>query len=177
VVRTAALRRAAGLLEHRAGLPADEAANLIRFHQASERAAFQSLERFGATTDQVKREADLFFRGLEQLVPTSAPPSQRGAPRIYERTGLQGPMSVFGYDFLRHKLGAGAAAALRLPAFSGIRGDGGEYAYEVLNFVNGSRTVPEIRDAVSAVYGPIPTEVVAEYLEALAAVGAVRLRR
>ena len=84
-------------------------------------------------------------------------------------------MSVFGYDFLRHKLGAEAAGALRLPGFAGSRGDGAEYAYEVLNLVNGSRSVSEIRDAVSAVYGPIPAEIVAEYLEALAAVGAVRL--
>jgi hypothetical protein len=44
----------------------------------------------------------------------------------------------------------------------------GLYAYEILNFVNGKRTVGQIRDAVSAEYRPIPVELVADYLEALA---------
>jgi hypothetical protein len=40
------------------------------------------------------------------------------------------------------------------------------YAYEIVNFVNGKRSVGEIRDAVSAEYGPISVEIVADYLEA-----------
>jgi hypothetical protein len=42
------------------------------------------------------------------------------------------------------------------------------YAYETLNLVNGKRTVGEIRDAVSAEYGPIAIEPVVQYLSALA---------
>ena len=51
-----------------------------------------------------------------------------------------------------------------LPA---LRGSGGEYAYEVLNFVDGRRNGQEIRDAVAATYGAIPTDYVVEYLKAL----------
>jgi len=40
------------------------------------------------------------------------------------------------------------------------------YAYEIVNFVDGRRTVGEIRDAVSAEYGPLPVELVNDYLEA-----------
>jgi hypothetical protein len=40
--------------------------------------------------------------------------------------------------------------------------------------VNGRRTVQEIRDAVSAVYGPIPLDLVAEYLAALEQIEVVR---
>ncbi len=51
--------------------------------------------------------------------------------------------------------------------FQGLRGSGAEYAYEVLNLVNGERTAQEIRDFVSATYGPVPLEFVVEYLRAL----------
>jgi len=42
------------------------------------------------------------------------------------------------------------------------------YAYEIVNLVNGSRTLGEIRDVVSAEYGPLPLNMVADYLEACA---------
>jgi hypothetical protein len=46
--------------------------------------------------------------------------------------------------------------------------DQGElYAYEIVNFVDGKRSVGEIRDAVAAEFGPIPLDVVADYLKAL----------
>ena len=43
---------------------------------------------------------------------------------------------------------------------------GSIYAYEIVNFVDGKKTVAEIRDAVSAEFGPIPFEVVSDYLRA-----------
>jgi len=46
-------------------------------------------------------------------------------------------------------------------------GGGEEYAYEVLNFADGKRNAQSIRDAVSAEYGPVPLEMVVEYLRAL----------
>ena len=39
--------------------------------------------------------------------------------------------------------------------------------YEIVNFIDGKRTVSEIRHAVSAEYDPIPTPVVARYIEDL----------
>jgi hypothetical protein len=48
------------------------------------------------------------------------------------------------------------------------------YAYEIVNFVNGKRTVGEIRDAVSAEYGPLPVNLVADYLDACVAAGVMR---
>jgi len=47
----------------------------------------------------------------------------------------------------------------------------GSVAFEVVNFVDGRRTVSEIRDAVSAEFDPIPVDAVARYLDDLAAVG------
>jgi hypothetical protein len=42
------------------------------------------------------------------------------------------------------------------------------YAYEIVNFIDGKRTVGEIRDAVSAEYGPVSLDLVADYLSACA---------
>ena len=51
--------------------------------------------------------------------------------------------------------------------FQGLRGTGDEYAYEALNLVDGKRTAQEIGDAVSAIYGPVPLDLILEYLQAL----------
>ncbi len=48
------------------------------------------------------------------------------------------------------------------------------YAYEIVNFIDGKRSVGEIRDAVSAEYGPLPVDVVDDYLEACKEAGVVQ---
>jgi aminopeptidase YwaD len=94
---------------------------------------------------------------------------------VYRRNpAIRGPMSAFGYDYFSDHYGAARSATIRLLGFEGARGEGGDYAYEVLNFVDGKRTVTEIRDAVSAIYGPIPVDVVAEYLAALLSIEVVQ---
>ena len=40
------------------------------------------------------------------------------------------------------------------------------YAYEIVNFVDGKKSVADIRDAVSAELGPIPLGIVDDYLSA-----------
>jgi hypothetical protein len=82
-------------------------------------------------------------------------------------------MSAFGYDYFTDHYGEERAAKIRLFNFQGVRGSGGDYAYEVLNFADGRRTAREIRDAVSAVYGPVPLDVVVEYLRALESIKVV----
>jgi hypothetical protein len=48
------------------------------------------------------------------------------------------------------------------------------YVYEIVNFVDGKRTVGEIRDAVSAEYGPLPVHLVSDYLDACREAGVVQ---
>jgi hypothetical protein len=48
------------------------------------------------------------------------------------------------------------------------------YAYEIVNFVDGKRTVGEIRDAVSAEYGALGVEVVDDYLSACKEAGLIQ---
>lgn len=53
----------------------------------------------------------------------------------------------------------------------------GNYAFELVNFIDGERTVTEIRDALSAEYEPVPTEAVARFVEDMVEVGVAEWRR
>jgi aminopeptidase YwaD len=79
----------------------------------------------------------------------------------------RGPLVVFGYDYFAEHAKAAGIETPKLLSYEGLWGAGEEYAYEVLNFANGKRNAQEIRDAVSAEYGPVPLEMVVEYLKAL----------
>ena len=52
----------------------------------------------------------------------------------------------------------------------------GFMAFEVVNFIDGERTITEIRDAVSAEFGPVPTEDIARYVDDLVRVGVAEWR-
>jgi hypothetical protein len=168
IQRAAALRRAATLLERRAALAPEEAENATRFHLAYERALLASLSRFLVVPAGVRGEAEAFLAGLDRLLGAPGTPARTGGPVYRRNPEHPGTAGGFGYDWLVEFLGAPRARALRLPRHAGGRRGGDDYAYEALNLVDGRRTTLEIRDALSAIYGPVPLEVVEEYLEALA---------
>jgi len=89
------------------------------------------------------------------------------------KTEPKGPLAVFGYDYFAEHAKAAGVATPKLLSYEGLWGAGEEYAYEVLNFADGKRNAQEIRDAVSAEYGPVPLEMVVEYLKALEKIGIV----
>jgi aminopeptidase YwaD len=86
---------------------------------------------------------------------------------------VTGPLAVFGYDYFEDHAKAAGLATPRLLSYEGLWGSGEEYAYEVLNFADGKRNAEEIRDGVSAEYGPVPLELVVEHLKALEKIGVV----
>ncbi|MEJ0039586.1 MAG: DUF4910 domain-containing protein [Gammaproteobacteria bacterium] len=93
---------------------------------------------------------------------------------VYRRASApKGPLAVFGYDyFAEHAHDAGIEEP-RLLSFRGAWGGSDEYVYELLNFADGHRTAQQICDALSAEYGPVPLDVVVEYLLALKQLGIV----
>ncbi len=93
--------------------------------------------------------------------------------RFRRNTRPTGPLAVFGYDYFADHAKAAGVATPKLLSYEGLWGAGEEYAYEVLNFADGTRNAQEIRDAVSAEYGPVPLEMVVEYLRALEKIGVV----
>jgi aminopeptidase YwaD len=176
VVASRAMHRGAVTLERRAGLPADEAAGLTRQALAYERALLASFGRFFTIPAATAREAEGFLSRLAAMLgaPGAAPvPSGDGALVFHRNPAVKGPMGAFGYDYFTDKYGEDKARGLALLRFAGLRGDGGDYAYEVLNLVDGKRTAAEIREAVSATYGPVPLTAVVEYLKALESIEVV----
>ena len=176
LVQQGALRRTATMLERRGALPPREAMNLTLHHFRTERAIVSSIEGFSALSPTERAGAESFIAGLERATPGGIVNATRDAGEgvIYRRNpAVKGPMSVFGYDYLGDKYGKARAGALGILRHAGLWGRGGEYAYEVLNLVDGKRSPADIRDAVSAIYGPIPLPVVMEFLGALEAAGVV----
>jgi len=158
------------MLARRTSLPDEEAANLARHHLWHERALVNSMERFFRIPQRTRDEANTFLTKLERLIGEVSPTANApGDGRLVFRRNakVKGPTSAFGYDYFTDKYGAERERTVRLLQYQGLRGSGADYAYEVLNLVNGRRTAQEIRDTVSAIYGPIPLELVVEYLHAL----------
>ena len=85
----------------------------------------------------------------------------------------KGPLAIFGYDYFAEHAKSAGVAMPKLLSYEGLWGSGEEYAYEVLNFADGKKTAQAIRNAVSAEYGPVPFELIEEYLRDLEKIGVV----
>jgi hypothetical protein len=152
-------------------------ANEMRLYEARIRASLAEFIQLDPSIRLMDPDAervteDPSFRGKPIATYEWKPGEEFNVFRRNEK--IKGPMSVFGYDYLEDKYGEAKAAKLKLLGFRGQRGSGGEYAYEVLNFVDGQRNAQQIRDAVSAEYGPVPLEYVVEYLRALESIGVLQ---
>jgi len=159
--------------EQRAAQLRGEAANVIhRGFETYRVSALQSVSRFSQggplKIDEIAHISHDFSAGLP---PKPATPDGR---LIYKRkTNVLGPLAVFGYDYFADHAKAPGIETPKLLNYEGLWGGGEEYAYEVLNFADGKRNAQEIRDAGSAEYGPVPLEMVVEYLKALEKIGIV----
>jgi aminopeptidase YwaD len=85
----------------------------------------------------------------------------------------RGPLAVFGYDYFADHAKTAGVESPRLLSYQGEWGSGEEYAYEALNFADGRRSVQQITEELSAEYGAVPRDQVAEFLQALAKIGLV----
>jgi hypothetical protein len=93
---------------------------------------------------------------------------------VYKRKSEpKGPLTIFGYDYFAEHAESAGVAMPKLLSYEGLWGSGEEYAYEVLNFADGKKTAQAIRNAVSAEYGPVPFELMEEYLRELEMIGVV----
>jgi aminopeptidase YwaD len=170
------MQRTALMLGRRVGLAPDEQAAIETMHMAYERGVLDPLERWLPVPAATRAAREHFLSQLTAISKSGRNSAKRESPgAVYVRNAEpKGPMSVFGYDYLVDHLGAERAEALALTHYSGMRGSGGEYAIEALNFVDGRRSVRDIRDALAAEFGPVPLEHVVAYLEALETIKVIR---
>jgi len=166
-----------------------EAATIVAQGVLREQRRLRSLERFGLGPRPDAPDAAELSAGLARTATsilltfmprTGAEQLARAGfhgpstdPRVPVRNAsVKGPLAPDG-EWVLDRAGAGrstSTAISRLP-----RSD--DLTYEVANFIDGVRSVGEIRDAVSAEFEPLDLKAVAEYIELLAKAGAVTFRK
>ncbi|MGD0790482.1 MAG: M28 family peptidase [Terriglobales bacterium] len=119
------------------------------------------------------------LRGAKGTTPSAPWAGTSDAKRVPIRVGEFGPLTYQNDNVLLARLGKERYAKIKLinseaTQLLNVRDQSELYAYEIANFVNGKRTVGEIRDAVSAEYGPLPVNLVADYLDACAEAGVIQ---
>ena len=112
-----------------------------------------------------------FLRIQAENLPSTKKASGVGLLIFRRKAEPKGPLAVFGYDYFAERANTAGVETPKLLSYEGLWGGGEEYAYEVLNFAEGKRNAQEIRDAVSAEYGPVSLAMVVEYLKALEKIG------
>jgi hypothetical protein len=171
----AAMRRHAAYMRRSPNLSPEEMANIIRQESSYLRQATDSFAAFVGTTAVAAQKGDAIPAFLATPFPVSAEASANGDGLLVFARSPQpkGPLAVFGYDYFEDHAKAAGIATPKLLSYQGLWGAGEEYAYETLNFVDGKRNAQQIRDAVSAEYGPVHLDVVVEYLKALERIGLI----
>jgi hypothetical protein len=171
-----ALQRSAVLAERRSSLPAIDAALTTRIHFTLERRKVHSIEPFATLPEGTHTAAVAYLDKLQDLMATPEPRiMQRRNETVYARSAdIKGPMHAFGYSYIEDKLGEENVNALKLSNHSSAYGDSGMFTYEALNFVDGKRSVSDIRDWLVAELGEVSVEDVAEYLAALESIGIIQ---
>jgi aminopeptidase YwaD len=118
-------------------------------------------------------------RGANGAMPGAPWAGDPNAKRVPLRIGEFGPLTYQNDNVLLARLGKERYGKIKLinseaSALLNTRDQSELYAYELVNFVDGKRTVGEIRDAISAEYGPLPLNLVTDYLQACAEAGVIQ---
>lgn len=170
------LKRSNELLSYCELLSIEEQENAKHHFWNYEKAAFNSIKSFASLSRSHDIEYSNFISGLTNSIGSGKSISiiNDKANMVYSRNmNVKGPLSVFGYDYFFDHFDKSQPTP-KMYSFNGLRGSGGEYTYETLNLVNGKRTALDIRNQLSAEFGPIPLEIVIEYLEALKSIDIIK---
>jgi len=172
-----------------------EARNLLRQSLRHELATLSSLLEFAGSNphasghektlaDQVATfnawiDSQARARGAQGTEPKAPWVGGAAAQKIPVRTGGFGPLTYQNDNVLLARLGPERMARIKLLNSEATPQLNAQdlsdlYAYEIVNFVDGKRSVGEIRDAVSAEYGPLPVDLVEDYLKACQEAGLIQ---
>jgi hypothetical protein len=158
-------------------VPDGEAQNLTSQYLDSEIEVANSIKKIvsnSITVSEIAFEGAIPLKLSEGYKKPATSPRAAGSSKYRRKPQPKGPLAVFGFDYFGAEWARLAYVKKpQLVEYQGLWGAGEEYAYEVLNFADGKRNAQEIRDAVSAEYGPVPLEGVVEYLKALEKIGVV----
>jgi aminopeptidase YwaD len=118
-------------------------------------------------------------RGAKGTEPKAVWAGEVTAHKVPVRVGDFGPFTYQNDNVLQARLGPERVAKIRLlnseaTPLLNTQDLSELYAYEIVNFVDGKRSLGEIRDAVSAEYGPLALDLVDDYLTACKEAGLIQ---
>lgn len=149
--------------------------SLIAFAGGSAPGASEAMKALSDedAAQQASLDKQAIARGAVGKAPKSPWDGSSEAKRVPARVGEFGPLTYQNDNVLLARLGKDRYARIKLinsqaTQLLNVRDQSELYAYEIVNFVDGKRSVGEIRDAVSAEYGPLPIDLVSDYLDACA---------
>jgi aminopeptidase YwaD len=131
----------------------------------------------GKLTEQRKGNRVVFTleaKDLSKEKPRNPKEASRPRSVDFQRVPVRkvtGPMNIYYYDYVAERAAGDTRATERIAA----RPNGEILLYEILNLVDGKRSIQAIRDYLAAAYGPIAVEDVTDYLRLLEKVGVVRM--
>ncbi len=154
-----------------------------------QRASADVLIMFGQAIEREQRR----MRSFERFMPAPVDPMlrsriadmEKGITSVWTSIGITSSPFVPAAERLRGRSGEDrrvpARTSATLPAVD-VPGQFGRFdnqadiIFELGNFIDGTRSISDIRDAVSAEFGSVPLPPVVEYFERLAKAGAVLIR-
>ena len=158
---------AVNIVEHRAGWEIETLESVLTFN-SSKRVAGEITSEAG----EIQRQEVYFAKELRMAS------SQRGAkensPESVVNPDKRVPVRLtrgpLDFGLPASKLKGNDSLYYSSPEFT----LGGDERFELVNFIDGKRTVSEIRNALSAEFTPVGTKIVAHYVEDLVKVGVVQ---
>jgi aminopeptidase YwaD len=155
--------------------------SLVEFTRGSADADAQAAKVLAeqAANFQNSLDAQAKLRGAKGMSPIAPWADDAGARRVPLRIGEFGPLTYQNDNVLLARLGKERYGKIKLinadaTQLLNVRDQSELYAYEIVNFIDGKRSVGEIRNAVSAEYGPLPINLVSDYLDACAEAGVIQ---
>jgi hypothetical protein len=152
-----------------------------------QRASSEVLVLMGQAIEREQRR----MRDFERFMPEPVDPMlrsriadmEKGITSVWTSMGITSSPFVPASERLRGRAGEdrrvparSSSAAVELPPALAKHADADAIAHELNNFIDGTRSISDIRDAVAAEFGSVPLPAVVEYFERLAKTGAVTLK-
>ncbi len=155
-----------------------------------QRAGADVLIMFGQAIEREQRR----MRSFEAFMPAPIDPMlrsriadmEKGITSVWTSIGITSSPFVPAADRIRgrggedrrvpSRSGPGRPAPVEPPTAFLKFNSPADIVYELGNFIDGKRSISDIRDAVSAEFGPLPLPSVVDYFDRLAASGAITIR-
>jgi hypothetical protein len=152
-----------------------------------QRASADVLIMFGQAIEREQRR----MRSLERFMPVPVDPMlrvrlsemEKGITSLWTSIGITSSPYVPPAERIRGRGGDDRRVPARIASATGTADTAvlkhvnhADVGYEIINFIDGKRTISDIRDAVMAEFGAIGLPAVVQYVEALAKAGSITIK-